>query len=66
MPMNRSQSGCGALTSSVFERDHRLGPSLERGVAGDLEVTDPLDDAVTELGFTVGVTCQDGAGSGPA
>src|SRR3546814_17794275 len=44
-----------------LERDHRLGSSLERGVAGDLEVTGHLDGAVTELGRSearrVGIEC---------
>jgi hypothetical protein len=47
-----------------LERDHRLGSSLERGIASDLEVADHLDSAVTELGFAVGITRQDGACGG--
>ena len=61
--MNASRSGCGALTMRVF-RDHRLRASLQRGVAGDLQMPDHLDIPIPGLGGRVGLAGQNGAGDG--
>src|SRR5689334_16122947 len=45
-----------------FQRQHGLGPRLDRGVAGDLEVPDHLHLAGAGLGQSRGLPAEHGAG----
>lgn len=47
-----------------LECDHRLGPGLDGGIAGDLEVADHLDGTIARLGLSLRVASQHAACGG--
>src|SRR3954447_18203483 len=62
MRSSRSRSAAGGPTMNRLQRHHGLGPSLDRGVARDLEVADHLDRAGARLRRGGGLPAERGAG----